>query len=326
MKKKSLINLSILLTLYTLVTFTQFTPVQAASKMKIVSTTKHYCAPLYDSKGTVAELKVQGAGSQKITWKSSNSRVVSVSKTGVITVHKMGAATITAKVGKTTLKHYVEAFERHDFATSYCSRCKNEAPSWLITRADTQKQLKDLVFSIVTPNMTVEEKIVALNDWFAENMKYEFRNELEYKYDKHGQRIPRYCNVTNGLAAWNGGGQCQELAESFFIMAYTAGLEVRVYGGNHDDGTPGHAWNIVKVDGMWYVYDPTGAVDSNHINTNLVNILKPIDLANLQYVGIYRITRCEIGPLYNANYITSEQRDDLYYDKNPIYPYLIKNN
>ena len=324
MGKKLLSYLSILLVLCTLVTFTQYTPVQAASSMKIVSSTKHYCAPNNGIAGTTAQFKVQGAGSKKVTWKSSNSKVATVSKSGVVAVKKTGSTTITAKVGTKTLKRTVRVTDKHDFDNGYCVACGVNAPSWMNTRAGTQKQLEDLVFSIVTPDMSDEEKVAAINDWLWVQ-PYETRECLEYKYDKHGQRIPKYCDACDGLAAWNGMGDCEEQAQAFFIMAYAAGLEVRLYhGGNHE-------WTTVKVDGLWYVYDPTRSWVSTELTANPYGrhwILTPIEVAytSKDYSGMSREAREEIIILYRANYLTRDQYEDLYYDKNPKYPYLTKSN
>lgn len=55
------------------------------------------------SVGNTKTLKVSPSKSVKITWKSSNSKVVSVSKSGKLTAKKSGTATITATVNKKKL-------------------------------------------------------------------------------------------------------------------------------------------------------------------------------------------------------------------------------
>lgn len=49
------------------------------------------------------QLRVKGV-SKKVTWKSNNKKVATISKTGKVTGKKKGTAVITAKVGKKTLK------------------------------------------------------------------------------------------------------------------------------------------------------------------------------------------------------------------------------
>lgn len=54
--------------------------------------------------GKTFKLKVKGAGKKKVKWSSSDTDVVTVSKSGRITGEGEGAATVKAKVGKKTLK------------------------------------------------------------------------------------------------------------------------------------------------------------------------------------------------------------------------------
>jgi hypothetical protein len=53
--------------------------------------------------GKTVQLKVQNS-KKKVTWKSSNGKVATVSKKGLVTAKAPGKATITAKVGKKNLK------------------------------------------------------------------------------------------------------------------------------------------------------------------------------------------------------------------------------
>lgn len=58
---------------------------------------------LYMSKGDKETLKITGT-KKKVTWKSSNRKVATVSKKGKVTAKKAGKTTITAKVGGKKLK------------------------------------------------------------------------------------------------------------------------------------------------------------------------------------------------------------------------------
>lgn len=53
--------------------------------------------------GESVVLKVEGT-TKKITWKSSNKKVATVTKKGKVTGKKVGKATISAKIGKKTIK------------------------------------------------------------------------------------------------------------------------------------------------------------------------------------------------------------------------------
>ena len=54
--------------------------------------------------GKKVKLKVKNAGKKKVKWKTSNKKVAKVNKKGVVKAKKAGKATITAKIGKKTLK------------------------------------------------------------------------------------------------------------------------------------------------------------------------------------------------------------------------------
>lgn len=54
--------------------------------------------------GKKVKLKVKNAGKKKMKWKTNNKKVAKVNKKGVVKAKKAGKATITAKVGKKTLK------------------------------------------------------------------------------------------------------------------------------------------------------------------------------------------------------------------------------
>lgn len=68
------------------------TDAHAAAKPKISSTSKKVV------KGKSFTLKVKNTGGKKVTWKSSNKKVATVSKKGKVTAKRAGSATITATV------------------------------------------------------------------------------------------------------------------------------------------------------------------------------------------------------------------------------------
>jgi len=54
--------------------------------------------------GEKLKLKLENVGKEKVKWKSSNKKVVSVTKKGKVTAKKKGKATITAVCGKKKYK------------------------------------------------------------------------------------------------------------------------------------------------------------------------------------------------------------------------------
>lgn len=79
----------------------------------------------------ICSLKVKNT-SQKVTWSSSNPGVASVNKNGKVTAQKAGKATITAKIGQSTLKCAVTV--------------KADRWSRLLTKYQKQESVRQLVF------------------------------------------------------------------------------------------------------------------------------------------------------------------------------------
>lgn len=76
---------------------TSVTAVEAAIKLNKTSTTIFI--------GNTVQLKMKGISSKKtVTWKSSNTKVATVSSTGLVSTIKSGTVTISAKVDKKTYK------------------------------------------------------------------------------------------------------------------------------------------------------------------------------------------------------------------------------
>lgn len=92
MRKQRVVKSVGCLILALLMVISCMTPVQASSKGKISKSSE----TIYVGQNTT--LKVTGA-SGKVTWSTSNKKVATVSKSGVVTGKKAGKATITAKAG-----------------------------------------------------------------------------------------------------------------------------------------------------------------------------------------------------------------------------------
>jgi uncharacterized protein YkwD len=91
-KNKGAVRLIACLLVFGIVLSGTFT-VQAAAQPRINKVKKTLLV------GNTFQLKVSGT-SQKITWKSSNTKVATVSKNGLVKAKKKGTATITAKIGE----------------------------------------------------------------------------------------------------------------------------------------------------------------------------------------------------------------------------------
>lgn len=87
----------------TLITFLALIIAVTLSSTPVWAKVKLSQKTLYMSKGDKETLKVTGS-KKKVTWKSSNKKIVTVTKKGKVTAKKIGKATITAKVGGKKLK------------------------------------------------------------------------------------------------------------------------------------------------------------------------------------------------------------------------------
>ena len=87
-----------LLTLTLVFTSVNLYKVQASKKMKLNKT------KVLVRIGSPVKLKVKNAKKKKIKWKTSNKKIATVSKKGVVKGKDDGNCTITAKVGKKKLK------------------------------------------------------------------------------------------------------------------------------------------------------------------------------------------------------------------------------
>ena len=90
--------LACLLALTLIFTSVNFSEVEAAKKYKLNKT------KTFVRIGSPVKLKVKNAKKKKIKWKSSNKKIATVSKKGVVKGKNYGKCNVTAKIGKKKLK------------------------------------------------------------------------------------------------------------------------------------------------------------------------------------------------------------------------------
>jgi len=78
-----------------------------------------------------------------------------------------------------------------------------------------------------------------------------------------------------------GVGQCEHYARTFKFFCDIYGVECEYVGGNVTWGDEGHAWNAVKCNGNWYMFDPqwmargdSRDLELKHLNVTLFNAEK----------------------------------------------------
>ena len=101
--------------------------------------------------------------------------------------------------------------------------------------------------TVIDPYMTDYQKELALHDWLCHHIRYD--------HSISAGSTGSYNGIVKGQAV------CEGYSESFTELLHRAGIEAAtVYGfvesanGTFDFG---HAWNIVRIDGMWYYVDVT---------------------------------------------------------------------
>ena len=110
---------------------------------------------------------------------------------------------------------------------------------------DAENDAKAIVNQIIKPGMSDFEKAITIHDWLLFNIDYDYSYSI---YDVEGTLDKRVA-------------VCQGYALTFEAMAESAGLEAVFIGGTADNGSgvgyQSHAWNRVKINGIWYNVDVT---------------------------------------------------------------------
>lgn len=114
--------------------------------------------------------------------------------------------------------------------------------------AQVNEKVKSVLAEILKPGMNDHEKIKAIHDWVVTNVEYD--QSLTYYTAYHA--------IALGKAV------CQGYSLLGYRMLQEAGFDALIAEGSVNTGE--HAWNMVKLDGVWYHLDltwddPVGATD-----------------------------------------------------------------
>lgn len=91
------------------------------------------------------------------------------------------------------------------------------------------------------------ELLLTLHNWLCENVVYE---AMPSEYDE----MPRVCGAVGALV--DGRANCQGYSDAFRLLGLLCGLDVRKQEGRDSDGGA-HDWNVVNLDGEWFIVDVT---------------------------------------------------------------------
>ena len=106
-------------------------------------------------------------------------------------------------------------------------------------------------------NTSEKEKIKKIHDYICEHVRYDVIHQKNQYY---------HLKVTAYNALLYGQAVCQGYAVAMYRLLREAGIEARIITGmaQKPDGTQEfHAWNLVKIDELWYHLDATWDEETN---------------------------------------------------------------
>jgi hypothetical protein len=112
---------------------------------------------------------------------------------------------------------------------------------------DVLDKVNSIIGQIIKDGMTDYEKELKIHDYMVLSSKFDYDNLI-------ANTVPPESFTPYGLLI-NGAGVCQAYADSAKLLLNAAGIECEVITGTADGSS--HAWNIVKLDGQYYMLDVT---------------------------------------------------------------------
>lgn len=118
----------------------------------------------------------------------------------------------------------------------------------------TVKRLNEVIKNLNLDGKSDYDKFKAVTNWIVSNVTYDSHYNgkpnipagTEYPHDMTGAVLDKYA-------------VCDGYAGLFYYMANAVGLKALYEDGTSISEQKGHAWNLVKMDGVYYYVDPTNA-------------------------------------------------------------------
>ncbi len=149
--------------------------------------------------------------------------------------------------------------------------------SYMMTTAQKKKVdevVKKFKEKYIKEGMSDFEKEMMIIQYIVENNKYDYENyekSLAHEKDPKKAGADPVCYNAYG-ALVKGTSVCAGYADAFLTMCKACGIECnKISGPTKLDGTGSHAWNMVKIDGDWYLVDTTWDDHSGYGFGNLRN-------------------------------------------------------
>lgn len=159
-----------------------------------------------------------------VKWKSSKSKIVTVSKGGTIKAKRKGNATITATANGKKYTYKVTVYDK-----------------------SVTKRVNQVIKSCIKKNMSNYDKVKAVHNWMIRNVKYDY-------YRLQTGTIPKISHKAEG-ALMKKIAVCDGYAHAFQMIMNKLKIPCKFVVGRSQG--VGHAWNMVKLAGKWYHVDVT---------------------------------------------------------------------
>ncbi len=218
----------------------------------------------------------------KIKWSSSNKKVAVVNRQGKVTAKKQGKATISARVGKKTLRCKVTVAAKKKAAKIKFATIAELRKAYPRTKKGKDKALSYVQFSLTWSEANAirnniyktigvsKANLPQYNCWLIANyvcrmLTYTSMNEASFLETTRNGRCKEgdpYCTCNAIYSLYLGEGVCANYAQVMEWLLNGCGV-TNVLG-----CSDGHIWNQVKIDGKWYNIDATWGDAYNFFETN----------------------------------------------------------
>ena len=162
-----------------------------------------------------------------------------------------------------------EAFYQNPYITDYAPTIeiqndvlyigyRKTAEERAASAARVKAKVDQIIGSIITESMSERDKALEITRYLAQNAVYDY-DAVNFMSGHTTDEIVRlYPNSWDaGGVLVDGKGVCSSYAAGFKALADAAGLDSVTIVGSPDGTTGGHEWVKVRVDGSWWIIDPT---------------------------------------------------------------------
>lgn len=135
-------------------------------------------------------------------------------------------------------------------------------------------QVQSILASIITPDMDNYEKVYACYNWIIKNASYKYESGytnvwnlpgVSYANQRDQQVVSFAYPILIGKEDGSKYGTCINYASALVLMTRALGFDSYRVGGETiraDNSYGEHYWTVIKIDGIWYNFDPQNADNS----------------------------------------------------------------